>query len=30
MVLGKEQIQAMRKFALNSSYPDKKNTIKFN
>jgi len=24
MALGKEQIQAMRKFALNSSYPDKK------
>lgn len=24
MTLGKEQIQAMRKFALNSSYPDKK------
>ena len=24
MALGKEQIQAMRKFALDSSYPDKK------
>lgn len=30
MALGKEQIQAMRKFVLDSSCPDKKNTIGFN